>query len=77
MKYLSEEAAYKEYDEYLDEGGTVMAGGLPFSPSRILKELDEVAYDEGFANWCDAEGVSTEDEPEEEEDEEDEEEDES
>ncbi len=33
-----------QFDDLLDESGTVDAGGYSFYPSRILKELDPVAY---------------------------------
>ena len=33
-----------QFDDMLDESGTVEAGGYSFYPSRILKELDPVAY---------------------------------
>lgn len=35
------------YEEMLDCEGTVTVGGLEFYPSRILKELDPIAYNCG------------------------------
>jgi hypothetical protein len=38
------------YDEMLDESGTVLVGGLEFWPSRILSELDPIAYRCGMSD---------------------------
>ncbi len=43
------------YDEALDCEGPVKAGGYEFYPSRILEELDPVAYRCGLADYNDAE----------------------
>lgn len=45
----------EDYDEALDCEGTVKAGGYDFYPSRILQELDPIAYDLGLADFYDAE----------------------
>lgn len=58
---MTESEAYELYDEMLDTEGEVRAGGLSFSPSDILKELDQVAYDCGFNDFCDAEGIEFDD----------------
>lgn len=43
-------SARQAYDDFLDEShGTFMG----ISASRILKEMDEIAYNEGFDYWAD------------------------
>ena len=68
MRYISEYEAEERYDELLDDEGPVYVAGMAFSPSRILKELDQTAYDCGLADFLDACGYTTdEDESDEEE----------
>ena len=44
------------YDEFLDEVyGEVKIGGYFYSTSHALKEVDPIAYREGFNNWIDSE----------------------
>lgn len=43
-----------QFDEMLDESGTVEAGGYSFYPSRILKELDPVAYRCSLNDYADS-----------------------
>ena len=43
-----------QFDDMLDESGTVEAGGYSFYPSRILKELDPVAYSCSLNNYVDS-----------------------
>lgn len=50
------------YDEMLDSEGDVSVAGLMFEPSRILKELDPIAYRCGFIDYVDS--VSDDDIPE-------------
>ena len=38
----------EQYDEMLNEQGDVMVCGMTFDASRILKELDPIAYSCGF-----------------------------
>lgn len=42
-----------DYDDLLDEGGAVMVGGCEFLPSRILRELDPIAYRCGLNDYVD------------------------
>lgn len=39
-----------ELDEYLDDMGDVIVAGYRFSPSRVLKELDPMAYRQELLN---------------------------
>jgi len=45
----------ERYDEMLDGEGDVEVAGLRFSPSDILKNLDETAYNTGYNDWIDGE----------------------
>lgn len=44
-----------EYDQMLDEVyETVTMGSFEWEPSRVLAELDPIAYRCGFNDWTDA-----------------------
>lgn len=49
---------YKEaldaYNQMLDESGPVVVGGIEFSPSAILREMDPIAYGVGFNDYMDS-----------------------
>ena len=49
----SDEDIEEMYKEALDEMGDVKLGNLTFSPSRIIKELDPVAYRVGLNEYED------------------------
>jgi len=51
---IDEQKLYDLYDEMLDCEGTVKVGGLDFYPSRIIEELDPIAYRCGYSDWLDA-----------------------
>jgi hypothetical protein len=53
---ITEYQAREQFDQCLDEEGTVTIAGITFDRSYILREMDPVAYDTGFANFCDAYG---------------------
>lgn len=47
---------HRRYDEMLDE--TVepwCIGDMYYDPSRVLKEVDPIAYRVGFSDWLDSE----------------------
>jgi hypothetical protein len=46
--------AYEMYDNDLDEQGDICIGYLKYSPSRVLKEIDEIAYRCGFNDFMDS-----------------------
>ena len=52
---------YDTYDESLDSEGTVTVCGMEFYPSRILEELDPVAYRCGYNDWVDSDQNDLED----------------
>lgn len=53
--------AYELYEQMLDEAGPVVVGGIEFSPSAILKEMDPIAYDVGFNDYMDSCDVDADD----------------
>lgn len=50
---ITEDEARELYDEYIDEFGDVAVGDIQFSSSRVLKELDPIAYNVGFRDYLD------------------------
>jgi len=52
---LSDDDLREQYDEMLDEVyGEIKIGTLTFSPSRVLRELDETAYRIGLYEYEDS-----------------------
>tara|TARA_R110002012_G_scaffold69757_5_gene180297 strand:- start:1211 stop:1537 length:327 start_codon:yes stop_codon:yes gene_type:complete len=52
-----------EYDDMLDEcTPMVQIGTLEYSPSQVLKAVDEVAYELGFGEYVDSRREDVEDE---------------
>lgn len=48
------------YNNMLDECfGAVNIAGLDYDTSRALNELDPIAYKCGWIDWCDSEGIDT------------------
>ena len=47
------------YNESLNDGGYVVVCGLEFLPSRVLEEMDPVAYRCGFNDFLDYMGVDS------------------
>jgi 5-methylcytosine-specific restriction endonuclease McrA len=53
---LSDEQLHERYDDMLDEvSGEVHIGSLTYQASRVLKEVDPIAYRVGFSEWLDFE----------------------
>ena len=53
-KYIDESDAEQQYNDTLDELYPVEIGGMSFCASRVLKELDPIAYNCDFSDWLDA-----------------------
>jgi hypothetical protein len=53
------EEALEMYEQMLDESGPVIVGGIEFSPSAILKEMDPIAYDVGFNDYMNSMDIDT------------------
>lgn len=43
----------EQYDDFLNEEGTVRVAGLEFDPAQIVKELDPTAYRCGLVDYVD------------------------
>lgn len=57
MKYIEESDAIEQYEDMLDECNGEFMG---YQASRILRELDPIAYRVGFNDWLDSEKPTTE-----------------
>ena len=52
--------ARQAYRDMLDEVfGDVNVAGMEMQTSRVLEEMDPIAFRCGFADWADAEGIDT------------------
>lgn len=51
--------AVESFDELLDADGPLKVAGLEFWPSRILKELDPIAYRSYLMDTIDAAGIDS------------------
>lgn len=52
---IDEDNYDEKYDKWLDEiYGEIMIGNISFLPSRILRELDPIAYRCGFSDYIDS-----------------------
>lgn len=61
METMSEYEALQRYDDMLDEVyGPYEVAGIEIMPSDALKNCDEIAYQMGFQDWCDSEGIEVE-----------------
>ena len=52
--YVKQDEFDETYDDMLDTDGTVTVGGIEYYPSRILKEIDPIAYRCGLTDYIDA-----------------------
>ena len=60
MRYIDETTAYEMFDNFLDDiHPTVNILGMEYCPSTVLKECDPIAYRCAFNDWCDSEGITT------------------
>ena len=55
FEVLSEHEALEMYDDMLDEcNEVVVVCGMSYCPSTVLKQVDKIAYDCGFSDYCDS-----------------------
>ena len=60
MKYITLDDAEALYNELIDEcHAPIQIFGGEYLPSRVLKELDPIAYNCGFNEWLAAENLTT------------------
>ena len=60
MKYILAHEAEALYNELIDEcHAPIQIFGGEYLPSRVLKELDPIAYNCGFNEWLAAENLTT------------------
>ena len=52
-QYLTMEEAEEMYEEMIDECYGEINVGVTFNASRVLRELDPIAYRCGFNDWMD------------------------
>lgn len=46
----------QDFCDLMDQDGPVVIGGISFDPSRILREMDPIAYDQELYNYLDSQG---------------------
>lgn len=60
MSYTTISETVSAYDEMLNEiHEYARVGWTDFAPADILRELDPIAYKTGWIDWCDSEGIDT------------------
>lgn len=60
MSYSNYEEAQAAYHSMLEElYGDVDVCGYSYSAADLLKNQDPIAYRCGFLDWCDSEGIDT------------------
>ena len=50
---VEEDMLQEEFDDFLDDEYEVTICGVSLCASEILKNMDEIAYREGFRDWID------------------------
>ena len=59
MKYIEESEAEAQNRDELDDLYPVNIAGIEFCASRVLEELDPIAFNCGFADWLDSNDLTT------------------
>lgn len=57
--YIDESIALDRYRDEIDELHEVNIFGMSFCASRVLEELDPIAFNCGFSDWLDANDLTT------------------
>ncbi len=59
MRYVSEDEAYKMFDDYLDECfEPVVLVTIQYPMSKVLEDTDPIHYYLLYKEWCDSEGIT-------------------
>ena len=62
MTYTTLSEAVAAYSQMIDDmTPDLEVMGHSYSPSWALEELDPIAYKCGWVDWCDSEGIDTDD----------------
>jgi hypothetical protein len=60
MEFIEEYEAEQRYDDFIDESNPIVEiFGMQYNPSRVLKELDPIAYNCGLADYLDSLDLTT------------------
>jgi hypothetical protein len=62
--YSKEQDARDQFEDMLNQEGEVLIAGIMFDRATILREMDPIAYDEEFTNFCDSMGIDLDEEDE-------------
>jgi hypothetical protein len=65
--YIEESKALEQYRDMIDDCNQVSIFGMEFTPSRVLEELDPIAFNCGFSDWLDSIELTTDETEQEEE----------
>jgi hypothetical protein len=57
--YIDEDVALDRYRDEIDQFNEVKIFGMSFCASRVLEELDPIAFNCGFSDWLDANEITT------------------
>jgi len=57
---LTAERLEQEFCDILDEAGPIVIAGISFDPSRVLREMDLIAYDVAVSDYKDSMGFDEE-----------------
>lgn len=60
MEFIEEYEATERYNDMIDECNPIVSiFGMEYLPSRVLEEIDPIAYNCGLADYLDANGLTT------------------
>lgn len=58
---MTEKEAHDKYNNWLNTASPIFIANIEFEPARVMRELDLIAYQCAFNDWCDAEEIDTDD----------------
>ena len=60
MEFIEEYEATERYNDMIDECNPIVSiFGMEYLPSRVLEEIDPIAYNCGLADYLDSCGLTT------------------
>lgn len=57
---MTEHEAYQKYDDMLNELSPIKIGSIEYDTAKALKAVDPIAYNVGFSDFLDSEGIELE-----------------